>query len=331
MEIIGSGPPLVLVPGMQGRWEWMAPTVAELAARFTVITYSLCGEPGSPPLADSLDGDLAQLDAACRAGGPGPVTLVGVSFGGWIAVRYAAAHPDRVRAIVLASAPGPGFRPSPQQARWLARPVLSMPIFALTAPGRLLPELRNVFPTWRQRIAFAGRQGWLALRAPMSARRVARRVHVALAEDVADAARQVRVPTLLVTGEDGLDRIVPPASTRRYVDVIPDTRVARLDGTGHMGTVTRAAAFAALVGAFADAGAFADPGAAVATALDGREGAARRHQPPACAICRARRAAWRRASTSRGRRRAPWPSSRRRTRSSAGRCTIASSITRRRG
>ena len=47
MEIIGSGPPLVLVPGMQGRWEWMAATVTELAKRFTVVTYSLCGEPGS--------------------------------------------------------------------------------------------------------------------------------------------------------------------------------------------------------------------------------------------------------------------------------------------
>jgi pimeloyl-ACP methyl ester carboxylesterase len=251
MEITGSGPPLVLVPGMQGRWEWMAATVAELAKRFTVVTYSLCGEPGSPPLADTLDGDLAQLDAACRAVGPEPVTLVGISFGGWIAVRYAATHPDRVRALVLANAPGPGFSPSPQQARWLARPLLSMPMFAMTAPGRLLPELRHSFPTWRERIAFAIRQGRLTLRAPMSAHRVAHRVHVALAEDVADAARHVRVPTLLVTGEDGLDKIVPPASTRRYTEWIPDTRLERLDGTGHMGTVTRAATFAALVGAFA--------------------------------------------------------------------------------
>jgi pimeloyl-ACP methyl ester carboxylesterase len=252
MEIQGSGPPLVLVPGMQGRWEWMAPTVAALAPHFRVATYSLCGEPGAPPLDDTFDGDLAQLDAACRAVGPEPVILVGVSFGGWIAVRYAAAHPERVRALVLASAPGPGFSPSRQQARWLERPRLSLPIFALTAPGRFMPELRNAFPTWHERIAFAARQGWLTLRAPMSAPRVARRVRVALAEDVGDAARLVGVPTLLVTGEDGLDRIVPPASTRRYREWIADTRLERLDGTGHMGTVTRADAFAALVGAFVE-------------------------------------------------------------------------------
>ena len=39
MEIRGSGPPLVLVPGMQGRWEWMTPTVEALARRFRVGTF----------------------------------------------------------------------------------------------------------------------------------------------------------------------------------------------------------------------------------------------------------------------------------------------------
>ena len=61
MEIRGNGPPLVLVPGMQGRWEWMTPTVEALARRFRVGTYSLCGEPGAPPLEPSYAGDLERL------------------------------------------------------------------------------------------------------------------------------------------------------------------------------------------------------------------------------------------------------------------------------
>lgn len=250
MTIHGSGPPLVLVPGMQGRWEWMTPTVQALARRFRVATYSLCGEPGAPPLAGSLDGDLARLDDVCRTLGPGPVVLVGVSFGGRIAVHYAATHPERVRALVLASAPGPGFTLPPRQARWVARPRLSLPAFVLTAPGRARPELRNVFPSWRDRVRFSAGMLKHVLLAPMSSVRAAQRIRLALADDIAQAARRVRVPTLLVTGEDGLDQLVPPASTRLYGECIACTEVARLDGTGHMGVITRAPLFASLVGRF---------------------------------------------------------------------------------
>lgn len=252
MEIQGSGPPLVLVPGMQGRWEWMAPTFQALASRFRVATFSLCGEPGAPPLEDSLDGDVARLEEACRAMGPEPVTLVGVSFGGRIAVRFAATHPDRVRALVLVSAPGPDFALPPQQARWLSRPRLSLPAFVLGAPGRALPELRNVFPSWPERVRFAAGMIRQTMRAPMSSTRAAQRIRIALADDVDTIARRVTAPTLLVTGEDALDKLVPPASTRRYCECIRDTRLARLEGTGHMGVVTRAPAFAALVGDFVE-------------------------------------------------------------------------------
>ena len=36
----GAGTPLVLIPGIQGRWEWMAPAVDALAARTRVLTGS---------------------------------------------------------------------------------------------------------------------------------------------------------------------------------------------------------------------------------------------------------------------------------------------------
>jgi pimeloyl-ACP methyl ester carboxylesterase len=88
------------------------------------------------------------------------------------------------------------------------------------------------------------------LSAPMSSTRAAQRIRLALGDDVAPVARQVRVPTLLVTGEDDLDKLVPPASTRQYGSCIARTEIARLDGTGHMGVITRAPLFASLVGRF---------------------------------------------------------------------------------
>ena len=43
----GRGTPLVLIPGLQGRWEWMRPTVDALAEHHRVLTFSLCDERSS--------------------------------------------------------------------------------------------------------------------------------------------------------------------------------------------------------------------------------------------------------------------------------------------
>ena len=40
----GAGPPLVVIPGIQGRWEYATATVDALARHFKVITFSLCDE-----------------------------------------------------------------------------------------------------------------------------------------------------------------------------------------------------------------------------------------------------------------------------------------------
>ena len=127
----GKGPAVVVVQGVHGRWEWMKPALVELAGRCRTISYSLCGDIGSGETADpalGFDNYLGQLDAVLdRARLPVPVTLCGVSFGGFVALRYAAAHPERVTSLVLASAPAPGWKPNPQQARWISRPWMSAP------------------------------------------------------------------------------------------------------------------------------------------------------------------------------------------------------------
>jgi hypothetical protein len=44
---LGHGPPVVVVPGLQGRWEWAKPALTELARSCRTISYTLSGDIGS--------------------------------------------------------------------------------------------------------------------------------------------------------------------------------------------------------------------------------------------------------------------------------------------
>ena len=62
----GSGPPLIVIPGVQGRWEWMQPALLRLARQCRTISYSLAGDIRTKYAADAehvFDNYLRQVDA----------------------------------------------------------------------------------------------------------------------------------------------------------------------------------------------------------------------------------------------------------------------------
>jgi pimeloyl-ACP methyl ester carboxylesterase len=252
MVIAGQGPILLMIPGIQGRWEWARPAVRALADRHRVVSYSLCGERQAvPPLVALSFDDLVRqaLNALNRATG-GPAVVCGVSYGGLIALRMAARHPDRVRALVLASPLNADFSPDDRMRRWVAHPRLSAPAFLAGSPGRIVPELRAAHGRgWIPRaVGLLGR----VVRAPHSPARMAARMRLMAGEDfVADCAT-VRQPTLLITGEAGLDRIVPAEASCRMLAWLANGRHVTLDRTGHWGLVTRRDAFAREVTQFVE-------------------------------------------------------------------------------
>ena len=250
----GNGPRLILVPGVQGRWEWFRPALQALAAHCQVTSYSLAGEPGSGwPLEPRLgfENYLRQLDEVTERVGP-PAALCGVSYGGFIALRYAATRPDRVSALVLASAPAPDWTPSDAQQGYIQHPWRAAPRFLLTSPLRTAPEIYAAFDTWHERIGFAVAQSARVLRAPMMPATMAARIVEQQSLDFAHDAAAIRRPTLVISGEPHLDRIVPVASTRKYAEIIPRAEYVTLERTGHLGLVTRPDAFAAIVGRFVE-------------------------------------------------------------------------------
>ena len=63
----GRGQPLVLIPGLQGRWEYLRPTIDALAGDFHVVTFPLCDEPSAHApydVARGLDNFVDQIQAA---------------------------------------------------------------------------------------------------------------------------------------------------------------------------------------------------------------------------------------------------------------------------
>lgn len=253
----GTGPPLVVIPGLHGRWEWSKPALRAMARRCRTISYSLAGDFGSHRRLDrplGFENYVRQLDAVLDSTGiQQRVAVCGVSFGGLIALRYAVERRDRVSALVLASTPGPGFRPNAQQSRWLARPWMSAPAFVLTSPVRIWPEVRTALPRWSQRVRFIAGQTARCLAAPMIPPFMAARMRYAAALDFCEPCSRIDAPALIVTGEEGLDRVVPVTSTRSYASLIPKAEYRVMQGTGHMGILTCPDQFADIVSEFVHA------------------------------------------------------------------------------
>jgi len=248
----GSGIPIVVIPGLQGRWEWMRPAVDALARQHRVITFSLCDERTSPFPCDpnrAFENYLAQVDLALERAGVDRAVIAGVSYGGLIAAEFAALRPERVTALVLASALHASWEPDSQQRRYLDAPLLMSPMFVATAPGRMRPELKASLPSMAERIRFTAEHGARVLMAPTSPARMARRIAWAKTHHFADS-RQVKAPALVVTGEPGLDRVVPVDVSRRYLNDLEKAEHVVLTRTGHIGLVTRPDAFAGVLERF---------------------------------------------------------------------------------
>jgi pimeloyl-ACP methyl ester carboxylesterase len=246
---VGSGPPLVLIPGAQGRWEYVAPAIEALARSFRVLSFSLCGERKAarfdPQL--GLDNYVNQVAAVLDRAAVHEAIVCGVSFGGLVAVRFAATHPERTRALVIVSAPGSGWHPARRHRLYMRAPWLFAPLFLLESPRRLYAEVLTAFPTVSARCRFALWQLKTLIRFPLSPSRMATRAALIPSAPILDDCARISAPTLVVVGEPGLDHVVPVGTTTPYTRLIANARCETLDQTGHLGSITAPDRFAALV------------------------------------------------------------------------------------
>jgi len=228
----GHGPALVVVPGLPGPWKFVAPAVHALSAHFHVLAMSLGREC-------ELDAEARRIRSALDERHIDRAVICGISFGGLIAARFAAAYPARTAALVLVSAPGPGAQLRAHHRLYLRCPLLLGPLFMLETPFRLWRELH-----WSQLVA--------VLSSRISFSSMARRARLIESTDIAADCKSISAPTLVVTGEPRFDAVVPVENTREYLRAIPGSQQAVITGTGHLGAITHAKEFAEIVRAFVE-------------------------------------------------------------------------------
>lgn len=177
--------------------------------------------------------------------------LVGHSAGGTVALNAALTRPERVRGLVLVDA---AVYTTGGVPPW-ARPLLAT------------PQLRHIGPLLVRRIADEGdgviRAAWhdpgaiaaavydgyhKPLRAENWDRALWELTAADTASDLASRVGGVRMPTLVMTGDD--DRIVPTAQSLRLARAIPGAQLAVIPACGHLPQEERPREFMDAVGAF---------------------------------------------------------------------------------
>lgn len=244
-EVVGDGPPLILLPGtFSDRRVWQR-ILGSLQRRHRCLLYDPRGtgqtpDPGTAFGVDELADDVLRLMDEV---GWARADLVGHSLGSAIAVTIAGRHPARVRRLVAMS-PALGVDPhlavvldhwealarSNLDDRALAR-ALVLDAFGRDAFARLVPA---VIEDW--------------VRHPIARDTILRFVACDRGQDVGRLAPRVDAPTLIVAGAE--DALAGRVNAERLASLVPDARVDVIRASGHTPQVERPAEVARLLARF---------------------------------------------------------------------------------
>lgn len=240
----GDGHPIVFVHGSGWDHRQWAPQVETLANDYELITYDVRGhgrtggsnidEVSMQVLADDLHALIEALDLDA------PV-VVGCSMGGTISHVYAATYPDDVSAIVPLEG-NVDLQSSSYRGHIMQKLIPRLiPIIGSHRFYRLQIWLRNRFSDHDNPAAHKPVRGLDMIKRKYTLDAVKR---VDDAEQAkfrglmgfhADRLDEVRVPTLVLTGEDPRESFETAAD--RMMDEIPDSRRQRIPDGGHAANI----------------------------------------------------------------------------------------------
>jgi len=253
-QITGSGPPVVLAPGLSGLGRFWDAQVPTLSRRFTVITYDHRGSGRStrspPPYSiETMTTDVVELLDHL---GVGRVRFVGHSTGGAIGQTLAATFPRHVERLVL-SATWTHADPYFRRLFSLRKDLLERGNADLYA--RLATLLLHS-PDWIARYdADLDDEGVVPSAGDIAI--VAAKIDALLDFDGRSRLQAITCPTLVVAARD--DMTVPEHFAHALATKLPNASLTIVDSGGHYFPVTRARQFSEAVEAFLAADCITSP------------------------------------------------------------------------
>ncbi len=240
----GSGAPILCIHGFPLSHALWLPAAEALGDRFRFIMPDLRGM-GQSGVTDEASMQLYAEDLAALLDHlkiDGPVTVLGLSMGGYVAFEFVRRFPQRVAKLVLVDTQaGADSDEKKQERATVAQKVLSEGVYVV-ADG-MLPKL----------FAKSADKGlldeWHAILSATEARGVAAALHAMAARpDSRESFGDIRVPTLIVVGEE--DAITPPELSREMAEGIDGARLEIVPSAGHMVPVEAPAVFNQLLADF---------------------------------------------------------------------------------
>ena len=238
---VGAGPVLVKAPNWMSHLEfdWQSPVwrhwLTELARHHTLVRYDRrgCGLSDWNIEDMSLEARVQDLETVVTALNLDRFDLLGLSGGGSVAIAYAVRHPEKVSHLVLYGCYARGRLKrelTPDQIEEVKTLRLVMQI----GWGKANAAFRQVYTTLFIPDGTPEQIHWFNdLQRISSSPEVAVRIAMAdWSDDLADLARQVAVPTLVLHARE--DAVVPFEEGRRLAALIPGAQFVPLESKNHV-------------------------------------------------------------------------------------------------
>jgi len=232
----GKGDAIILLHALALDWRAWRDVIPALAKAHRVIAYDLRahGHAAAAPRPISLDRLAQDLQYLMDTLKIRKAHVVGLSYGGCIAQKFAVTHPERVSCLSLVATPAKpqesfAKRASEAEHHGMAEQVI--PTLTRWFTTEMLAENPWYVRYARERVSRCIVADW------------ADSWHAIAAVDTFECLGQLRMPARVIAGE--LDTSTPPSVMREIASRIPHSHFALIPGAPHMVSLSKPAETAA--------------------------------------------------------------------------------------